>query len=207
MVERNHNPRVGGSSPSTAIETESTAQSRFARRAVDHDARHFASQSPLQSPHRDESTSVDPGSLTLSIAAILLVIALAIWATPTGTSEAASAPAPAITSPCRSASITPIEAINCTWPRSSRATARRVAECESTASANERIARARNLGRWARNGKYVGVFQLGPNERADHGWYRRGASARIQVASALSLYRARGWQPWTASQHCWGGWG
>lgn len=100
---------------------------------------------------------------------------------------------------CRSPHLTASKAIDCYWPRHSRAAAHRVAECESTASAPTRIARRRGLGRWARNGQYVGIFQMGVRERRAHGWYRRGAPAHVQVASALSLYRSRGWQPWSCA--------
>lgn len=95
--------------------------------------------------------------------------------------------------------ITPHQAIDCVWPAASRAAAHRVAECESTASASESLARRESLGRWARNGKYVGIFQMGPSERGAHGWYRRGASALVQVRSALSLYEDRGWGPWSCA--------
>ena len=98
---------------------------------------------------------------------------------------------------CQRANLTPHQAIDCIWPRRSRAAAHRIAECESTASAPERIARHRGLGRWARNGKYAGIFQMGPNERRAHGWYSIGAPAIVQVRSALSLYHSRGWSPWS----------
>ncbi len=109
--------------------------------------------------------------------------------------------------PCSSSHTTPYQAIDCIWPRQLRAKARRVAECESTASASERIARNRHLGRWARdyaNGTHWGVFQLGPRERRDHGRYQLGSPAMVQVASAYDLYSDRGWSPWEWSRHCWG---
>ena len=108
---------------------------------------------------------------------------------------------------CKDRVLTATQAIRCMWPRYSRATALRVAECESTASAPEWIAHRRGLGRWAADyatGTHIGIFQLGPAERRRHGRYRLGSSARKQVAAALSLYRERGWQPWDASRrHCW----
>ena len=100
---------------------------------------------------------------------------------------------------CRSSSLTASKAIDCIWPERSRAAAHRVAECESTASASPRVARRRGLGRWARNGQYAGIFQMGVRERAAHGWYRVGSPARVQVRAALSLYRSRGWQPWSCA--------
>jgi hypothetical protein len=100
---------------------------------------------------------------------------------------------------CRAAHLTAPKAIQCYWPARSRAKAHRVAECESTASAPERIARVRGLGRWARNGQYVGIFQLGVRERKRYGWYEVGAPARVQVRSAIRLYRDRGWQPWSCA--------
>ena len=105
---------------------------------------------------------------------------------------------------CRATHLSARKAIKCYWPATSRATALRVAECESTASAPEPIARRRELGRWARNGTHLGIFQLGNPERRTHGQYTQGDSARRQVKSALSLYHDRRWNPWTASQRCWG---
>jgi hypothetical protein len=97
---------------------------------------------------------------------------------------------------CARADLTPFSAIDCTWPASLRSDAKRVADCESTAHVDNTTARARGLGRWASNGEYRGVFQMGDDERATHGQYRVGDDARLQVRSALSLYRSRGWQPW-----------
>lgn len=100
---------------------------------------------------------------------------------------------------CRAANLTATKAIRCYWPANSGAKALQIAECESTASAPERIARRRGLGRWARNGIHVGIFQMGIRERRAHGWYERGAPARDQVRSAISLYHDRGWQPWSCA--------
>jgi hypothetical protein len=126
------------------------------------------------------------------LAATILALIVGLLITPR---EAAASPAF-----CRTpATHTPYQAIACVWPERSRAKARSVAECESTASAPTRIARARGLGRWAANGQYVGVFQMGRRERQAHGWYVRGASAYTQVRSALSLYRDRGWSPWSCA--------
>jgi len=90
----------------------------------------------------------------------------------------------------------PFQAIDCVFPQAQRAKAKSIARCESTAQAPEHIARRNKLGRWAKNGQYVGVFQLGYRERKAHGFYRRGASALIQVRTAYRLYQSRGWQPW-----------
>ena len=100
---------------------------------------------------------------------------------------------------CKRSTLTPYQAINCTWPLHLRVAAKRVAECESTASAPEHTARRRSLGRWARNGSYLGVFQIGPAERAAHGKYSVGSPAVAQTRSAYSLYRDRGWQPWSCA--------
>lgn len=109
---------------------------------------------------------------------------------------------------CRAPNLTPTKAIDCYWPRSSRATAHRVAECESTASASERVAQRRRLGRWAADyatGTHWGIFQLGGAERKAHGRYVLGSPARVQVRSAVSLFDDRGWVPWEASRkRCWG---
>lgn len=116
---------------------------------------------------------------------------------------AASAP---VTNPCQRRTLTASQAIDCLWPVRSRALAHHVAECESTASAPERIAKPRHLGRWASDyatHTHWGILQLGPAERKRYGKYDIGSPARVQVASALSLYRERGWQPWDDSRGCW----
>lgn len=95
--------------------------------------------------------------------------------------------------------ITPAQAIKCVFPKHLRQTATRIAQCESTALAPEAVARRYKLGRWAKNGQYVGVFQMGKAERRKYGFYRRGASALVQVRSAYRLYLDRGWQPWSCA--------
>lgn len=127
------------------------------------------------------------GNLLL-LAIVVLIGALAFATLPPVKADARPTPKrfPAYKT-CRSANLTPHQAIRCVFPRRLQAAARRVAECESTASAPERIARSRSLGRWARNGQYVGVFQMGRRERSAHGWYRRGAPAIVQVRSAYRL--------------------
>lgn len=108
---------------------------------------------------------------------------------------------------CQRPDLTPFAAIDCTWPVSQRANAKRVARCESTAQVDNATARQRGLGRWARDyagGTHWGVFQLGGPERRAHGSYQLGDPALKQVRSALSLYRDRGWQPWSWSRHCHG---
>lgn len=92
---------------------------------------------------------------------------------------------------------TPKQAIKCVFPKHLQATAWRIAKCESTADAPEHIARIRGLGRWAKSGQYVGIFQMGYRERKHYGFYRRGASALIQTRSAYKLYQDRGFQPWS----------
>lgn len=134
----------------------------------------------------------------ITLAATILAGIAAIIVGALNPPAAGAAPAQrSVLAPCLLQPLTATEAIDCIWPISSRRAAHRIAECESTASAPERIAKRRGLGRWARNGQYVGIFQMGFHERRAHGWYRRGSSARAQVLSAYSLYRSRGWQPWT----------
>lgn len=128
-------------------------------------------------------------SLAFTICALIVGLLVA-YRPPSADARPAGAPR------CFRPSMTATQAIDCLWPARSRRAARAVAECESTASAPERVARRRGLGRWARNGRYVGIFQMGRAERRSHGWYRVGAPAHVQVASALGLYRSRGWQPW-----------
>lgn len=56
-----------------------------------------------------------------------------------------------------------------------------VARCES------------ELKTTAKNGLFLGLFQLGKNERIDYG---DGKDALSQINAAYQLYLARGWQPW-----------
>lgn len=97
---------------------------------------------------------------------------------------------------CNHPSRTPLQSIDCIWPAALRAQAKRVARCESTAHVSNAVAKRNKLGRWAKNGQYIGVFQMGTNERAAYGQYSVGSAARLQVQSAYNLYKARGWQPW-----------
>jgi len=136
--------------------------------------------------HHEPPTPLERALLvaaTIAVTTLVCVIAFA------GEAKAASRP------PCQTA----IDAITCYWPAHSRQYAIRVAECESTASAPEYVARKHGLGRWARNGQYIGIFQMGTKERKRYGWYRIGAPARIQVRSAMRLYWHRGWQPWACA--------
>ncbi|HEX2054560.1 MAG TPA: hypothetical protein VHJ78_12650 [Actinomycetota bacterium] len=59
-----------------------------------------------------------------------------------------------------------------------------VARCEST------------LRTHARSGQFLGLFQMGENERADYG---HGPDALAQVKAAYALFLDRGWQPWTCA--------
>ena len=56
-----------------------------------------------------------------------------------------------------------------------------VAFCEST------------LRTQAKKGQFLGLFQMGANERADYG---HGPDALAQVLAAHKLFLDRGWQPW-----------
>lgn len=150
---------------------------------------------------RSRVTRLVTRSLLAGMVALTAGIGVQYWFT----GPAAGADQPQRRVPvCQRPSLTASQAIDCLWPRGERAKAHRVAECESTASASEQIARRNALGRWARNGSHLGIFQMGSAEREDHGQYTVGAPARTQVRSALSLRRARGWQPWKWSKHCWG---
>ena len=59
-----------------------------------------------------------------------------------------------------------------------------VARCEST------------LRTHAKRGEFLGLFQMGANERADYG---HGPDALAQVLAAHKLFLHRGWQPWTCA--------
>lgn len=59
-----------------------------------------------------------------------------------------------------------------------------VARCEST------------LRTQAKKGQFMGLFQMGANERADYG---DGPDALAQVQAAHALFLDRGWQPWTCA--------
>ncbi|MBW3590502.1 MAG: hypothetical protein KY393_01400 [Actinobacteria bacterium] len=48
----------------------------------------------------------------------------------------------------------------------------------------------------AQSGQFLGLFQMGANERARYG---HGQDALVQVQAAYQLYRDRGWQPWTCA--------
>ncbi len=85
-------------------------------------------------------------------------------------------------------------AIDCVWPAHLAPTAKRLADCESTASDPSPHP---NNGVWAGNGEYLGLFQMGSSERAAHGTYGRGSAPIVQARAGYSLYRSRGWQPWS----------
>lgn len=59
-----------------------------------------------------------------------------------------------------------------------------VAFCESTMRTH------------AKRGQYLGLFQMGANERADYG---HGSDALAQILAAYALYQDRGWQPWACA--------
>ncbi len=48
---------------------------------------------------------------------------------------------------------------------------------------------------WARNGQYLGLFQMGSRERARYG---HGSTARLQARAAFRYFVASGrdWSPW-----------
>lgn len=59
-----------------------------------------------------------------------------------------------------------------------------VARCESTMRTH------------AKKGQFLGLFQMGANERADYG---HGPDALAQVLAAHALFLDRGWQPWACA--------
>lgn len=59
-----------------------------------------------------------------------------------------------------------------------------VARCESTMRTH------------AKKGQFLGLFQMGANERADYG---HGTDALAQVQAAHALFMDRGWQPWACA--------
>jgi hypothetical protein len=59
-----------------------------------------------------------------------------------------------------------------------------VARCEST------------LRPHAKKGQFLGLFQMGANERVEYG---HGEDALAQVLAAHALFLDRGWQPWTCA--------
>lgn len=73
------------------------------------------------------------------------------------------------------------------WPE-----ARNVAECESHGWSRPHGAR------FAVNGRFVGVLQMGDSERRAYGWYTVGAPAKVQIASGHAYFVASGsdWSPW-----------
>lgn len=52
-----------------------------------------------------------------------------------------------------------------------------------------------SLRPWARNGQYVGVFQMGSGERARWGHHR--SNVWIQARSARRYFLFAGWRPWS----------
>ena len=74
------------------------------------------------------------------------------------------------------------------WPDHLEAAALNIARCESGPKLNGN----------ATNGRYKGLFQIGPGEWRKH---RPSADAdiydrRSNAEAAYGLYLARGWQPW-----------
>jgi hypothetical protein len=46
---------------------------------------------------------------------------------------------------------------------------------------------------WAQNGQYLGIFQMGSNERAKYG---HGNNVWAQAKAAYAYFRDAGWHPW-----------
>ena len=67
--------------------------------------------------------------------------------------------------------------------------AQRIAWCES------------RFDRWAQNGQYLGLFQMGSHERWTYG---HGPTAWDQAQAANRYQNVSGWSPWYASIGCWG---
>lgn len=84
-------------------------------------------------------------------------------------------------------------AIRCVFPSGAEDTAWRIAKCESTA---HDMTPYPNHGIYAQNGQYVGLLQMGIDERRASGWYDRGSAPIVQARSTYRLYLERGWGPW-----------
>lgn len=76
----------------------------------------------------------------------------------------------------------PRRAIQCVWPANTVAAATRVAMCES------------GLDPTAANGQYLGIFQMGAQERDNYG---HGPAPITQARAAHRYWRAAGWVPWS----------
>lgn len=196
-----HTDRI--QNPSSVSSSLTVAIQHGERETAPEASRDRGARSPRLSPRwcgntlRDETRSHAPTGLLLCALLVLLTLMLG-WVN----ADPANATPGQRLHPdrsCRAVNLTAMKAIKCYWPERSRAKALEVAQCESTANAPERIARQRSLGRWARNGVHVGIFQMGRTERRAHGWYVVGDPARVQVRSAISLFRDRGFQPWNCA--------
>lgn len=66
--------------------------------------------------------------------------------------------------------------------------AQRIAWCES------------RYNRFAQNGQFLGLFQMGSRERSMFG---HGPTAWDQAAAANRYQNTSGWSPWYASSACW----
>lgn len=77
----------------------------------------------------------------------------------------------------------PHDAIRATWPASEWSNAISVASCETGGT----------FSVYARNGQYLGLFQMGESERArfGHGW-----TAIEQARAAYAYWLVSGWSPW-----------
>lgn len=122
---------------------------------------------PIIAPAEDTAISADP--------------AADIPQPPDATPSAAEEPAPP---PPVDLSEMPVEDVikHVFGPEGDKAVA--VAFCEST------------LRTHAKQGQYLGLFQMGENERARYG---HGEDVLSQVEAAYALFLHRGWQPWTCA--------
>src|SRR4051794_7021459 len=53
---------------------------------------------------------------------------------------------------------------------------------------------------WARNGQYLGMFQMGSRERQIYG---HGNDVWSQARAAYKYFLASGTSPWSSSRSCW----
>lgn len=143
-----------------------------------------------------EAPPVDIIQVTIHLARDLLIPILAVADAPETDSDAApgdASPAPEVTplepeKPAPPAPIDlstmPVEEVirHVFGPEGKKAV--EVARCEST------------LRTHAKQGQYLGLFQMGANERARYG---HGEDVVSQVRAAHALFMHRGWQPWTCA--------
>jgi len=134
---------------------------------------------PAATPAHAEGDVLDLGGLVNSISTLL-------GATPDGR------PAPGPASPTGLGPMphakSPQQAILDAFGSKNGQRALKVGKCES------------KLDVKARNGNYMGLFQMGPWARKTFG---HGPDADSQAEAAHRYFQTAGWSPWSHSQGCW----